>query len=58
MADKKLPPDTASQAELAWEHILRILSEAGMGVEAIVKFNQYLTRAQDTPGYVKARSRR
>jgi 2-iminobutanoate/2-iminopropanoate deaminase len=40
LADKKLPRDIAGQAQLAWEHILRILHEAGMGVEDIVKVNQ------------------
>jgi hypothetical protein len=29
-----------------------MLSEADMGVEDIVKVNQYLTRAEDIPGYV------
>ena len=53
---KHLPPDIAGQAELAWANILRILSEAGMGVEDIVKVNQYLTRSEDIPGYVKART--
>jgi enamine deaminase RidA (YjgF/YER057c/UK114 family) len=49
---KNLPQDIAGQAELAWQHILRMLSEADMGVEDIVKVNQYLTRAEDIPGYV------
>jgi 2-iminobutanoate/2-iminopropanoate deaminase len=57
LADKKLPRDIAGQAQLAWKHMLRILHEAGMGVDEIVKVNQYLTRAEDIPGYVKARSK-
>ena len=44
------------QAELAWDHIPRILREADMQVEDIVKVNQYLTRTEDIPGYVKVRS--
>lgn len=44
MADTKLPPDIAGQAELAREHILRILRAAGVG-------------AEDIPGYVKARAK-
>jgi 2-iminobutanoate/2-iminopropanoate deaminase len=55
--DRDLPKDITGQTELAWEHIMRILREAGMGVEDIVKVNQYLTRAEDVADYVKVRSK-
>jgi 2-iminobutanoate/2-iminopropanoate deaminase len=55
--DKQLPVDIAGQAELAWEHIKRILRDADMDVEDIVKVNQYLTRAEDVADYVKVRSK-
>jgi enamine deaminase RidA (YjgF/YER057c/UK114 family) len=50
-----LSKDITGQSELAWKHILRVLREAGMGVEDIVKVTQYLTRAEDIAEYVKVR---
>ncbi len=51
----QLPKDIAGQSELAWQHIMRVLREAGMGVEDIVKVTQYLTRAEDIADYAKVR---
>ena len=53
----KLPVDITGQAELAWEHLIRMLERAGMTVADVVKVTQYLTRAEDIPAYVKVRSR-
>jgi 2-iminobutanoate/2-iminopropanoate deaminase len=53
----KLPADIAGQAELAWEHVVRMLERADMTVADVVKVTQYLTRAEDIPAYVKVRSR-
>jgi enamine deaminase RidA (YjgF/YER057c/UK114 family) len=53
----ELPPDITGQAELAWEHVVRILGSAGMTVADVVKVTQYLTRAEDIPAYGKVRSR-
>jgi enamine deaminase RidA (YjgF/YER057c/UK114 family) len=52
-----LPSDIAGQAELAWKHILRMLTRAEMTVADIVKVTQYLTRAEDIPEYSKTRAR-
>ena len=52
-----LPPDIAGQAELAWQHIVRMLDRAGMAVADIVKVTQYLTRAEDIAAYSKVRKR-
>jgi 2-iminobutanoate/2-iminopropanoate deaminase len=52
-----LPKDITGQAELAWEHIVRMLERAGMSVADVVKVAQYLTRAEDILAYVKVRSR-
>jgi 2-iminobutanoate/2-iminopropanoate deaminase len=52
-----LPPDIAGQAELAWQHILRMLEQAGMTVADTVKVTTYLTRAEDIPAYAKVRTR-
>ncbi len=52
-----LPSDIAGQAELAWKHILRMLTRAEMTVADVVKVTQYLTRAEDIPAYSKVRTR-
>jgi enamine deaminase RidA (YjgF/YER057c/UK114 family) len=52
-----LPDDIEGQAEIAWTHIIEMLNRAGMTASDLVKVTQYLTRAQDLPGYVKVRSR-
>ena len=52
-----VPKDMTGQAELAWEHILRMLTQADMAVGDIVTVTQYLTRAEDIPAYAKVRSR-
>ena len=57
LGEKKLPDTIEGQSELAWEHIGAILQQADMAMEDIVKVTQYLTRAEDIPGYVKARSK-
>jgi 2-iminobutanoate/2-iminopropanoate deaminase len=53
----ELPDDISGQAELAWEHIVRMLDRAGMTVNDIVKVTQYLTHAEDIPVYAKVRTR-
>lgn len=57
MNGRELPDTIEGQSERAWEHIISILHQADMTVEDIVKVTQYLTRAEDIPGYVKARSK-
>ncbi|WP_424630125.1 RidA family protein [Bradyrhizobium sp. SYSU BS000235] len=53
----ELPPDITGQAEIAWQHILRMLDKANMGVVDIVKATHSLIRAEDIPAYAKVRSR-
>ena len=55
--DGKLPTDITGQAELAWTHIVSMLTSAKMTVNDLVKVTHYLTRAADIPAYVKVRSR-
>ena len=52
-----LPADITGQAELAWQHILKTLEGAGMGLDDLVKITQYLLRADDIPAYAKVRAR-
>ncbi len=42
---------------MPWQHIIRMLDKANMGVVDIVKATHYLTRAEDIPAYAKVRSR-
>ena len=53
----ELPPDITGQAEIAWQHIIRMLDKANMGVIDIVKATHYLIRAEDISAYAKVRSR-
>jgi enamine deaminase RidA (YjgF/YER057c/UK114 family) len=53
----EFPPDITRQAELAWDHIIRMLQAADMSVHDLVKITQYLTRAEDIPAYVQVRTR-
>ena len=55
--DASSPPDITAQAELAWEHIVRMLQSAGMTVHDLVKVTHYLLHAEDIPAYVAVRSR-
>jgi 2-iminobutanoate/2-iminopropanoate deaminase len=53
----QIPEGFVEQADLAWINIKAILSEAGMGVEDIVKLTQYLIRRGDLASYRDIRSR-
>lgn len=55
--DGDLPDDVTGQADLAWMHIKRMLSDAQMDIGDIAKVTQYLTRAEDIPAYAAVRSR-
>lgn len=53
----ELPDSFAEQADLAWKNIIRILREADMAVEDIVKLTQHLIRREDLQSYREIRSR-
>ena len=55
--DGTLPPDVTGQAELAWQHIVRMLESAGMTVHDLVKVTHYLLRADDIKPYVAVRTK-
>ena len=52
-----LPSDITGQAEIAWQHIIRMLEKANMGITDIVKATHYLIHAEDIPACAKVRSR-
>src|SRR5262245_66590561 len=55
--DGKLPDDITGQAELAWTHILALLTQAGMSLHDVVKVTQYLRREADIPAFDEERVR-
>jgi 2-iminobutanoate/2-iminopropanoate deaminase len=55
--DGTTPQGIAAQAELVWRNIIAVLESAGMGVGDLVKVNQYLTRAENIPGYGAVRTK-
>jgi len=52
-----IPETFADQAELAWNNVKAILSDAGMEIEDIVKLTQYLVRREDLAAYRDVRTR-
>lgn len=54
---RSLPDTITAQAELAWQHIVTILTKADMSVGDIVKVTQYLTRAEDVSAYASIRAK-
>lgn len=56
-AGGKVPSDFATQAELAWRHIVTMLKRADMSVHDLVKVTQYLLRGSDIAAYAEVRTR-
>ena len=58
MPDGTYPRGVAAQAEQAWENVLAILADAGMGVKDLVKVTHYLdlVRQEDIKDYVAVRA--
>ena len=52
-----LPEGFEEQADRAWRNIIRILAEADMSVEDIVKLTQHLIRREDLPIYREIRAK-
>jgi len=56
-ADGSLAPDFAGQAEAAWQNLVGILADAGMGVQDLVKVSHFLLSGSDLADYNAVRSR-
>lgn len=52
-----LPTDVTGQAEIAWQHIIRMLEAASMTVHDLVKVTHYLLRPEDIKPYVQVRTK-
>lgn len=54
-ADDAIPADTGEQARLCFANIAAILSEAGMGLDNIVRINAYVTGREHMKPYMAVR---
>jgi enamine deaminase RidA (YjgF/YER057c/UK114 family) len=54
--DGSLPSSIAAQAEQAWCNVEAVLSDAGMGIDDVVRFTHYLVDADDVAAYGAVRA--
>jgi enamine deaminase RidA (YjgF/YER057c/UK114 family) len=55
--DDTIPPDVTSQAELCFEAIKAILTEADMSFADVIRISGFVTRREDFPAYMAVRDR-
>lgn len=55
--DDTVPPGVTAQAELCFEAIGAILSEAGMGFADVIRVSGFVTKREDFPPYMAVRDR-
>jgi 2-iminobutanoate/2-iminopropanoate deaminase len=55
--DGSVPASVEEQTEVAWQNILAVLAEGGMGVADIVKITSFLTRAEDYAKFAPVRAK-
>lgn len=55
--DDIVPPDLTAQAELCFEAIGAILSEAGMSFADVIRISGFVTRREDFRAYMAVRDR-
>lgn len=53
-ADGACLEGAAAQAEQAWKNVLAILSEAGLGLEDVIKVTSYIVGQENIAAYVAA----
>ena len=56
--DGTIPADAAGQAGLCFDNLAAILSEAGMGLEHVVRLNAYVTGREHLRAYMDVRNAR
>lgn len=54
-ADAAVPPDIAAQVRLCFANVERILAEAGMGFEHVVKLSAFVTEREHVAPYAAVR---
>ncbi len=55
--DDTIPPDLTAQAELCFEAIGAILTEAGMSFADVIRISGFVTRREDFAAYMAVRDR-
>jgi 2-iminobutanoate/2-iminopropanoate deaminase len=55
--DGSTPQGITAQSEQVWRNIINVLEAAGMGVENVIKVNQYLTEPANVAGYSAVRAK-
>jgi enamine deaminase RidA (YjgF/YER057c/UK114 family) len=55
--DDTIPSDVTSQAELCFEAIKAILTEADMSFADVIRISGFVTRREDFPAYMAVRDR-
>lgn len=56
-ADGRVPADVGEQADLCFNACARILAEAGLTMDHVVRINAYVTRREDFAAYMAVRDR-
>jgi enamine deaminase RidA (YjgF/YER057c/UK114 family) len=54
-SDGSIPEDAAGQAEVCFANIARILEEAGMSLDNVVRINAFVTDRAHIPAYMAVR---
>src|SRR6201982_3049494 len=57
LPDGTVPETIEAQAEACWRNIIAILTDAGMGIQDIVKITTYLVRPEDVAAAGAARAK-
>ncbi|QQM30228.1 RidA family protein [Martelella lutilitoris] len=55
--DEAIPRSVSAQAELCFQAIGKILAEADMGFEDVIRITGYVTTREDFPAYMDVRDR-
>lgn len=55
--DGSIPPDVESQTEIVWGNCVRLLEEAGMTMDDVVRVSHFIVGRENLEGYNKARAR-
>ena len=55
--DGSISDSAEEQADRAWQNIVAILADAGMGVEDLVRMTTYITRVEDAPAIRTVRTK-
>lgn len=52
----EVPPDVGSQTKIALDNVRAVVEAGGASMRDVVRLQTFLTRAEDIPGFMKARA--